>query len=100
MKIRDLLVQRLAQLAVVAVEVPGFGPVQVKRLKAGEMIAASKTPGESGLALVQAAVVDEEGRPVFGDLQQVRDLDWALVSGLIDACNGANRLQVDAAAKN
>lgn len=55
---------------------------------------------ESGLAIVAAAVVDEDGARVFESAKEVAEVDWPLVQALLAACTTANSLDVAAAKKN
>lgn len=100
MNLREMLKAPADQT--VSVEVPGVGPVLVRKLKTRDILDLTKMPSEkAGLAMVVKAVVDEAG-PVFSSIDQLMDMDWQTSQALVDACMSVNGLKnkLETAEKN
>ena len=76
--------------------------VLMRRLSANTLLKLKEEdPHEiRGIAMIVACVLDEQGKPVFSEAAEVRKLDWAFVSPLMDAAVALNSPAVEEAGKN
>lgn len=73
-------------------EIPGIGTIQIRKLTAADYIAMP----DGSMYSVVAASVHEEGKLVFGGLQEVRELEGWVARKLTDAVSEVNHLDEDA----
>lgn len=95
--LREMLAERKQAGQLHQERIEGLGLVGIRRLKASEVFGL---PDEnSGLAMVAAAVLDEEGKPLFANVDEILELDWPLANALLKACNKLNAMDVESAGK-
>jgi len=104
MNITEAINQRKRRSVVeVPIDLPDIDRVRVRKVTTGELLDAAKAGDhDGGLMLVKAAIVDDDDKPAFASVAEIRALDWDLTHALIDAANAVNGLSraVEDAAKN
>lgn len=100
MSIKDIILAR-DNAQIVTSNVPGIGPVRIRRLKAKQMLdLANLPPQQATLVMIAASVCDDDGEPVFVNAAAVEVCDWGIVQALAKAVPLVNSLDVESAAKN
>jgi len=98
--IRERIEARRKENAIRVVEVEEIGEVRVRRLTAGRGHALIEEYGDdSSLAMVVECLLDEQDKPVYSDVDELRREDWPLIQRLIRACGSVNLIDVKAAEK-
>ena len=95
MTIRERIAAAAARPRLVKVEVPGLGEVNIRRISAREFMDATAGMSEGhSLAMVAAAVVDDEGKQVFTSAKdEALTGDWGVCEALIMAVQRVNSMQ-------
>lgn len=93
--IRERLAAANARPAIVTKDIPGFGPVPVRRINALEA-----AQFETGFDQLAATIVDEAGHLVFSSADQVRAADASATVAMRTAYRRVNVVDVEEAEKN
>lgn len=102
MGLKDVMAARRASGQTVDVPVAGIEgltSVRVRRLSAAEALATQREK-DPGLALVVAAIRDEDGAPAYASAAEAAAEDWVLMQALLLAATKVNLLDVAAAKKD
>jgi len=98
--IRERLATRRKESSIRVVPVEDLGDVRIRRLTAGRgNLIVEQFGDDCTLAMVVECLLDEQDKPIYSDVDELRREDWPLVQSLANACCSVNLLDTKAAEK-
>jgi len=98
--IRERLEAMRMEPSIRVVNVEGLGDVRIRRLTAGRGNAIIDQYGDdSSYAMVVECLLDENDKPVYTDVDELRREYWPLAQNLVRECNKVNLISVKDAEK-